>query len=464
MVLKVLVIDDDDNIRRTFNLRLKKWGFEVFLASDGPTGLRLLSEIDCHVVVVDLKMPDMSGQEVIEKIVSEYPDIELLVITGFATVETAVEIMKFGVCDFLCKPLDFSLIKHILKKIEERFTLKEENRKLKHNIGRLREEVHERYRFDTLIGKSKGMRDVFTVIENVAPTESTVLIYGETGTGKEMVAKAIHYNSLRKSAPMVVVDCGAISETLLESELFGHKKGAFTGAQADRRGRFELAHGGTIFLDEIANASVEIQKRLLRVIEEKTVQRVGDENVIMVDVRIIAACNEDLLERVTQGTFRSDLYYRLNVFPVHLPPLRERQEDIPLLARHFIDKYVDLLGRGPFELHSDAMMQLTSYDWPGNIRELSNVIERTIIMTPDKLIRKLYFMGSSGSVQTADPGIPSLDPPLKKQIEQLERDYIKFALEKYHGRINLVADRSGLNPRSLYRKMKRYALDKHNFR
>jgi len=463
-MLKILIIDDEENVRRTFKLRLKKWGFEVFTAPDGPTGLKLLSEVEFHVVIVDLKMPEMPGQEVIERIIFDYPQIEILVITGFATVETAVEIMKRSVCDFLCKPINFSQVQTILEKISERFSLKEENISLKKNISRLKEEVRQRYRFDHLIGKSRGMQDLFSIIENVAPTDSNVLIYGETGTGKEMVAKAIHYNSQRKAAPMIVVDCGAISETLLESELFGHKKGAFTGAQADRRGRFELAHGGTIFLDEIANASADVQKRLLRAIEEKAVQRVGDENTIEVDVRIIAACNEDLMEMVKQGSFRRDLYYRLNVFPIHLPPLRERREDIPLLARYFLDKYVGLLDRNAIDLHPDALRQLTSYDWPGNIRELSNVIERTIIMTPSTMIRHFYFMENSSPATTFDLIAPSLDPPLKDQIEQLERNYIRLALERYHGKINEVANRSGMNSRSLYRKMRRYSLDKQTFR
>ena len=464
MKLKVLVIDDEKTILQTFKLRLTKWGHEVFLASEGTFGLNLLSETDCNVVITDLKMPGLPGQDVVKLVKENHPATEVVVITGYATVESAVEVMKIGASDFLVKPLDFDHVRIVLDKIAQRLLLVEENKRLKDSIGTLRNEAGERYKIGNLVGKSKSMRSVFNMIDRVAPLESTVLLYGETGTGKEMVAKAIHHNSPRKSGPMVTVDCGSLSETLLESELFGHTKGAFTGAHAAKKGRFEQAQNGTIFLDEVNNASQVVQKKLLRVIQEKSFQRLGGETPVTVDVRIVAATNKDLQQLVKKGEFRRDLFYRLNVVPIWLPPLRDRIEDIPLLTRHFIEIYTIRMDRGPIEISSDAMKELVSYSWPGNIRELSNVIERTIIMTSGNTISKFYINGNEQETGGVLASLSlSLDPPLKEQIAVMEFNYLKLALKRYHGRIKNVAERSGLNPRTLYRKMKYYGLEKRKF-
>ncbi len=464
MKLKVLVIDDERSILHTFKLRLSEWDYEVFLAPDGASGMQILRDVGCQVVITDMKMPGLSGQELVKRVRESYPETEIVVITGYASVESAVEVMKAGACDFLVKPLDFDQIRIVLGKIGERISLREENRLLRDRVGELKSEVEQRYKLDSLVGKSKEMQTVFEFIARVAPLESTVVIYGETGTGKEMVARAIYHNSPRKSGPLVTVDCGTLAETLLESELFGYEKGAFTGARGTKRGRFEQANKGTIFLDEVENASPSVQKKLLRLIQEKTFHRIGGEAPIKVDVRIIAAASQDLLKLVKEGRFRRDLFYRLNVVPIHLPSLRERREDVPHLARHFLDIYTQRMDREPMEISSEAMRQLTTYSWPGNVRELSNIIERTVIMTPGKVIRRFYIHEDRQPAEVPDFASVRIDVSLKEMIAALERNYLNLALEKYHGRIKQVAEHSGLNPRTLYRKMKLYLLDKKSFR
>lgn len=464
MTLKILVIDDEQSIRKTFKLRLAKWGYQVLTASSGDSGIQKLRDYKCQVVITDLKMPGLSGQEVLGEVKKRYPDIEVVMITGYATIEAAVETMKAGAFDFLVKPLNFEHVRLLLKKIEKNLKLKAENEQLKDRINILSKELTKKYRVHNLVGKSPSMQRVFELIERVAPLNSTVLIYGETGTGKEMVARAIHHNGPRSSGPIITVDCGSLTETLLESELFGHEKGAFTGAMTTKKGKFEQAHNGTIFLDEIANASQVVQKKLLRLIQEKTFQRVGGEISIKVDVRIIAAANEDLFNLVKQGKFRQDLFYRLNVVPVHLPPLRDRKEDILLLTRYFIDQHSRQIDREPMEIKPEALKELLTYPWPGNVRELSNVVERTIIMNSGQSIKNFLISEAQPSENKEYQAVTSLDPPLKEQMSMLERNYIKSALEYYNGRIKKVIKRSGLNSRTLFRKMKLYDLDKKEFR
>lgn len=463
MKLKILVIDDEDSILKTFRMRLSKWGYKVFLASDGAAGLELLSKKDCHLVITDLKMPGLSGQEIVETIRKDYPNVIIIVITGFATVESAVEMMKAGVYDFLVKPLNFTQVQMVLEKIVERLHLKRENLKLKECVSDLQTEMEERYRVGNLIGNSAAIRSVFQMIRKVAPLDSTIMIYGDTGTGKEVVAKSIHYHSLRKKETMVTVDCGTLTETLLESELFGHEKGAFTGAQDTKKGRFEQADGGTIFLDEVENASHSVQKRLLRVIDEKTFHRVGGKSSIGVDVRIVAAANQNLLSLVKEGKFRRDLYYRLNVVPIHMPLLKDRKDDVPLLTKFFIARLVKSMDVKPFEISNEAMQQLKDYSWPGNVRELLNVIERTAIMTSGNIINEFYINEEDKSLDNAN-GFPlNVDLPFKEQVEAFEMEYLLLVLEKYHGRLTKVVEHSGFNPRTLYRKMKQYGLDKKDF-
>ena len=462
MKLKILVIDDEDSILKTFRMRLSKWGYKVFLASDGAAGLKLLSENDCHVVITDLKMPGLTGQEIVETVRKDYPNIMTIVITGFATVESAVEMMKAGVYDFLVKPLNFNQVRMVLDKIVERLDLKRENFKLKKCVSDLQTEMEQRYRIGNLIGNSEAIRSVFQMIRKVAPLDSTIMVYGDTGTGKEVVAKSIHYHSLRKKGPIVTVDCGTLTETLLESELFGHEKGAFTGAQDTKKGRFEQADGGTIFLDEVENASHSVQKRLLRVIDDKTFHRVGGKSSIKVNVRIVAAANQNLLTLVKEGKFRRDLYYRLNVVPIHMPLLKDRKEDVILLTKFFIERLERTMDVKPFEISSQAMNQLMDYSWPGNVRELLNVIERTAIMTSGNIINEFYINAEDKSLDNNEFPL-DMELPLKEQLEAFEMEYLVLVLEKYHGRLKKVVEHSGFNSRTLYRKMKQYGLDKKNF-
>ncbi|MDY6878916.1 MAG: sigma-54 dependent transcriptional regulator [Desulfatiglans sp.] len=464
--MRVLVIDDQETILRTFKLRLTQWGYGVFVASDGSKGLDILRSTPCDVAITDLKMPGLSGEELVRQISQEFPETEIVVITGYATVESAVAIMKIGVSDFFAKPLDFDQIRNVLKKIEGRLRLKEENQLLRDRLEELGTQVSHQFRFANLIGKSPPMRRVFNLLATVAPLECTVTIYGETGTGKEMVAKAIHHNSRRASRPLITVDCGALSDSLLESELFGHEKGAFTGATKSKRGRVELADGGTIFLDEVANASSKVQKKLLRVIQEKSVERLGGETSTKVNVRIIAASNQELSSLVKAGAFREDLFYRLNVFPINLPPLRKRKGDIPLLARYFLDLFSRQMERESLDLSHEALEQLSQHFWPGNVRELANIMERVAVMTSGKIIRTVPIEIEEDIVTPYVPesGPVPLDPPLTEQISNLELNYLKRALETYHGRIKDVSHQSGLNPRTLYRKMKHHGLDKRDFR
>jgi DNA-binding NtrC family response regulator len=462
MKLKTLIIDDEKTILQTFKLRLAKWGYDILLASNGVQGLKILSENECHVVITDLKMPGISGRELVQRIHEHHPKTEIVVITGYATVESAVDVMKSGACDLIVKPLNFDHVRIVLEKIADRIALQEENLKLQGFVGELRNEVEKKYRMGNLIGKSRAIHAVFDQIRKVAPLDSTVMIYGETGTGKEMVAKAIHHNSPRKSGPMVVVDCGSLAETLLESELFGHVKGAFTGAEETKHGRFETAREGTIFLDEVGNASPMVQKKLLRIIEEKTFHRVGGSDMMHTDVRIVAAANQNLLDLVNKNKFRKDLYYRLNVFPIHLPLLKDRKEDVSLLARYFIDRVTKRMEISPLDISPNAMEELVAYDWPGNIRELFNVIERTVIITTGSTINRFFIKDDSSLVMTHDT-LVKLDTPLKDQIADLEYNYLKHALETNQGRLKKVIKCSGLNPRTLYRKMKLYGLDKKDF-
>ncbi len=461
--MKVLIVDDDLSIRKTICLRLKQWGYEPFEASNGEAALQLLKEVECSVVICDIRMPGMSGDEVVKRVTQAHPDTKIVVVSGYANVEIAVDVMKSGAMDLLLKPLNYDQLRMILEKIDEHLRLKEENEQLRSRLGQLQEETESKFRLDNLVGKSKAMRKVFGLIRTVAPMDCTVVLYGESGTGKELAARAIHHSSARKDGPMVTVDCGTLSETLLESELFGHEKGAFTGAHQAKRGRFEQASGGTLFLDEVNNASPAVQRKLLRAIQERTLQRLGGESTTRIDVRVVAATNRDLLQLVKDGEFREDLYYRLNVMPIQLPPIRQRMEDLPLLARPFIDALSKDLDREPPDLEPEAVQQLLRHSWPGNVRELSNVVERTLILHRGNKIKKFILQEDNQSDENPSSRDISLSPPLSTQVENLEKEYLELALRVYKGKIHKVVERSGINPRTLHRKMRRYALDRGNF-
>ncbi|MBI4776681.1 MAG: sigma-54-dependent Fis family transcriptional regulator [Deltaproteobacteria bacterium] len=466
MNLRILVIDDEPHILELLAMRLSEWGHEVTAVSDGEQGLELLGSKPHDVVVTDLMMPGLSGVEVVKEVKQRFPGTEVLVITGFGTVGSAVEVMKAGAFDYLLKPLNFAHIKIILNKIEQSNALKSENERLSVQCEDLRQLVEDRYDFSGMIGHSPAMKAIFELVRTIGDVDSTVLITGETGAGKELLARTIHFNSIRKDGPFLALDCGAVPENLLESELFGHEKGAFTGAVGRKRGRFERAHGGTLFLDEIGNTTPTVQQKLLRVLQERAFERVGGEELLHVDVRVLAATNRNLEQDIEEERFRMDLFYRLNVIPLRLPPLRERKEDIPPLARHFLRKYAERFDRPAQSLSEDAVQQILSHSWPGNVRELENVIERAVILSKSPRITNVDLPIS----KTELPSPERLDTskPLKsvkdEMVGKIEARYLKDVLAETSGNIQKTALRAGIDEKTLYTKMKIYHLTKEEFR
>src|SRR5262245_25657031 len=381
---RILVVDDEQSMRELLAIVLRREGYEVLLADNGHSAVELIEHEPVDVLISDINMPDMSGVEVLRAAKKLDQDILGIMITAFASTETAIEAMRLGACDYLSKPFDIDLLKmKVREKIENR-QLRQENLLLKRTLGLS-------HQFANIIGRSPAMLDVFKMIETVARTNSTILLTGESGTGKGLVARAIHYHSLRRDKPMVSLNCGALPENLLESELFGHMRGAFTGADTNKKGLLEVAERGTVFLDEIGEMSAVLQVKLLRVLQERRFRRVGGLEELQADIRVIAATNQDLAKAIAEGRFREDLYYRINVIPLTLPPLRERREDIPLLADHFLAKYSEQMGKQITGVSRDAMDLLVAHDWPGNIRELENVMERAVALesTPSILADSL---------------------------------------------------------------------------
>jgi DNA-binding NtrC family response regulator len=371
MKSRILVVEDEDKLRRVLELQLRSADFEVDLAAAAEDGLKLVDRAD--LVLTDLRLPGMDGLELIRTIRRQNTRTPIVVMTAFGTVETAVDAMKAGAADFLLKPFSLDHMMTVIRKALDVRALEDENRKL-------REELGHRYEFDNIIGRSAGMQEIFATIERVAPTRATVLLAGESGVGKDLIARAIHYHSPRRDRPFVKINCTALPENLMESELFGYEKGAFTGANAAKPGRFEQADTGTAFLDEIGDVPATIQVKLLRVLQEREFERLGSNKTRHIDVRIIAATNQDLRAALEQGTFREDLYYRLNVVPLSIPPLRERPEDIPFLAEHFVEKLAAANGSRVESITEEAIEKLLTYHWPGNVRELENVIERSLVL------------------------------------------------------------------------------------
>src|SRR6266849_3446803 len=372
----LLFVEDEAPLRAAIAEQLRDRGYDVDQAESGEAALARLADFAYDIIVTDLRLPGVDGSAVVEAAVARYPEVIAIVVTGFGTVKDAVEAIKRGAWDFVSKPFQIDELLHVLDSALEQRRLKSEN-------AYLRAQLEERYRFEGVIGKSRPMARLFQLLETVAPTNSTILITGETGAGKEVVARAIHHNSPRRAHRFVALNCSAIPETLLEAELFGHIRGAFTGAVGNRQGRLEQAHKGTLFLDEVGTMSTALQMKLLRVLQEREFEGVGDSHTIKVDVRVIAATNNDLGRLVSVGQFREDLFYRLNVIPVQLPPLRERKEDIPLLVQHFLEKFQGDAPptRPPMTVSQEAMRQLMSYQWPGNVRQLENAIERATAFT-----------------------------------------------------------------------------------
>ncbi|MFO0706193.1 MAG: sigma-54 dependent transcriptional regulator [Nitrospira sp.] len=441
----VLVVDDDAEMRELVYDVLKERGHQISTAGSGQEALKILAEQDFAVVLTDLRMKGMQGTELLIEIKRLYPDIGVILMTAFGSVETAVEAMKRGASDYLTKPVKTEEIVRVVERAVREASLRRE-------VSRLRKEVHREYSFHHILGKSKAIQAVFDLIRRVADSPTNVLITGESGTGKELVAKAIHYNSDRKDAPFVPVNCAAIPEQLLESELFGHMRGAFTDAKADKRGLFEEAQKGTLFLDEISELPLMLQAKLLRAIQEREIKRVGANKPIAVDVRIIAATNLNLAEEVKGKRFRDDLYYRLNVIELKLPPLRERREDIPLLVEAFLKKCGAARGKEVKGVSESALAMLMDYGWPGNVRELENVIERAVTLSrgekisPDDLPSAVQ--GARGDRRVLDEASEKMLP-----LHEIEKEYIKKILEKTGGNKYQAAQALGIDRKTLYRKL-----------
>jgi DNA-binding NtrC family response regulator len=446
---RVLVADDEAIMREVLSDLLSSESYQVDLAENGSQALEMIRENDYGVALLDLKMPDMDGLQVLEEIKKMESGPKALILTAFASIDTAIKATKLGAYHYIEKPFKNDILLLTVKNAMMQFLQDKE-------IQRLRNTLRERYSFQNIIGKSAAMQQIFELISQVAPRRSTVLIEGESGTGKELVAKAIHASSGRADAPFVAINCGNIPSELLESELFGHVRGAYTGATSSKKGLFEAGDGGTLFLDEVATISMEIQSKLLRVIQEREFRRLGGLENIKVDVRIIAATNTDLQAAVRQGTFRDDLYYRLNVIVIKIPPLRERAEDIPLLSEHFIRKYAEENQRDSFVLDPSAMKILMDYNWPGNVRELENVIERAVVLSPGKSIAADLFPRNITMPFPETPDCLVQDgASLKEKVESFEKAIILAALEKTEGNQKKAAQLLSVNATTLSEKLKR---------
>ncbi|MBI4538520.1 MAG: sigma-54-dependent Fis family transcriptional regulator [Gemmatimonadetes bacterium] len=459
---EILIIDDHDSMREGLELLLRRRGHRTSSADGGKRGLELLRERAADLVITDLKMAPMDGIEVLRQVRQMAPETDVLVITAYGSIERAVEAMKLGAADFITKPFsseEFAVkVDRLLADRTERERLRSENVALRVENTYLREEVEARY--GEIVGGSPAMEKVFRWIDRVARSDSTVMIYGESGTGKELVARAIHARSARGAGPFIRVNCGALSESLLDSELFGHEKGAFTGAERRRRGRFELAHGGTLFLDEVSTISQTTQVRLLRVLQEREIERVGGEETIPVDVRIITATNTSAQQLLGNENFRDDLFYRLHVVPITLPALRERKEDISLLVRHFVAKLRDRTGSRVTGISDEALERLTVYDWPGNVRELENVIERALVLADGGLIEEhdLPFLPhTEGAAAAASVPVGGLD--LNAAVEGLEERLLRQALALAKGVKAEAARLLGIKPSALYYKLEKYGIE-----
>jgi two-component system NtrC family response regulator len=452
----ILIVDDEKNYLLVLSAVLEEEGYEVLTALSGPEALEIHKSSDLDLILTDMKMPLMDGIELLELIKTRNPDLPVIMMTAHGTIDKAVEAMQKGAYSYILKPFDNERLIIYVKKAISVYQVVKENR-------RLRNAVESQFKFGNIIGKSKVMRDVFETIQKVAPSSATVLIEGESGTGKELVAKSLHFNSPRRDNPFVAVNCSALVESLLESELFGHEKGAFTGAVSSKKGRFEMAHGGTLFLDEIGELSANLQVKLLRVLQEKAFERVGGVRSLAVDIRVIAATNKNLKEEMMAGRFREDLYYRMNVVHIAIPPLRDRHEDIHLLVNHFIEKYSAerksaVTVRG---VAQDVDRLFYEYSWPGNVRELENVIERMMILCPNDIITlndlPKGFKSNVDNVLHLD-GIPQ-GARLYETLEMVEKAMIQRALKLSNNVQSHAAEILGIGKSGLNQKIKKYSLE-----
>jgi DNA-binding NtrC family response regulator len=454
----VLIVEDHDRLREQLGQFYEQEGFKVTTAACGEEGIEKLSHEKFAIVVSDVKMPGIDGFQLARQVREKYPDTDVILITAFGNIKQAVEAMKLGASDYITKPFQPEAIRLVSEKLIERRRLLEE-------VKELRQRVHEEHNLENILSKSPKMLKVFELIRSLAETDSGVMITGETGTGKELVARAIHNLSRRKNRQFVAINCGAFPDTLLESELFGYEKGAFTGAVQSRGGKIELADGGTLFLDEIEAMAAPMQVKLLRVLQEREVERLGGNRKVKIDMRVIAATNVDLSLCLARGTLREDFYYRINVIPIQLPPLRERLEDLPLLIEHILSRHPVAIERSIRQVAPKVLDQMLAYHWPGNIRELENILERAIVKSrgdvienvdlpaPPQRILDLWYAGNGAR-----------EISLKQWLSNSEKDYLRSLLIKYKGSISSTAKEAKVDNKTLYRKMRRHGLHKESFK
>jgi DNA-binding NtrC family response regulator len=451
---RILLVDDEAIVLRSCQ-RILGDAYEVDTARDGLEALVKVNENDYDVLILDIKMPKMDGVEVLRRVKEARPDVDVIMITGLHDITTAVKAMKLGALDYLPKPFEpEELEMTVARAFDRRAALQ----------GTASDDEASRYRFENIIGDSPAMQAVFRLVARCAPTNSTVMLRGESGTGKELIARAIHYNSLRKDRPFVPVDCTSLSESLLESELFGHVKGSFTGAVSNKKGLFETADGGTLFLDEIGNITLSTQAKLLRFIEEREFKAVGDTRIQKVDIRLVTATNKDLESMVSDGEFRDDLYYRINIFPIEIPPLRNRRDDIPVLASHFLQKFSTEIHHKPSEFSPGALNLLMNHDWPGNVRELENVVERAVILAGGDVIRQGHLVDIMGMMPQVELNVPRTSEELKrlkkvarqKSVENVEKHFVLGALKRSGWNVTRAAEETGMQRSNFQALMAKY--------
>jgi DNA-binding NtrC family response regulator len=457
MKSRILLVDDEEIVLRSCQRILGGGDYHIDVAREGLSALGLINENEYDLLILDIKMPKMDGIEVLRRVKESRPDIDVIMITGLHDIETAVHAMKLGALDYLPKPFEPEDLEMIVARTLDRRASMQGN-------SRGESDDSTSYRFENIIGTSPAMQKVYRLIARCAPTSSTVMLRGESGTGKELIARAIHFNSLRSDMPFIPVDCTSLSENLLESELFGHVRGSFTGAMADKKGLLETADGGTLFLDEIGNISLTTQAKLLRFIEEREFKAVGDTRTQSVDIRLITATNKNLEGMVKDGDFRDDLYYRINIFPIEIPPLRDRRDDIPALAMHFLNRFNEDMSHPSREFSPGAMNLLMNHDWPGNVRELENVIQRAVILASGDIIRQGHLVNIIDMLPRVDLDIPRTSEELKqikkiarrKSVENLERHFVLGALKRNAWNVTRAAEETGMQRSNLQALMKKY--------
>jgi len=454
----VLIVEDHDRLREQLGEFYEQEGFKVTTAACGEEGIEKLSQEKFAIIVSDVKMPGIDGFQLARHVREKYPDTDVILITAFGNIKQAVEAMKLGASDYITKPFQPEAIRIVSEKLIERRRLLEE-------VRELRQRVHEEHNLENILSKSPKMLKVFELIRSLAETDSGVMITGETGTGKELVARAIHNLSRRKNRQFVAINCGAFPDTLLESELFGYEKGAFTGAVQSRGGKIELADGGTLFLDEIEAMAAPMQVKLLRVLQEREVERLGGNRKVRIDMRVIAATNVDLSLCLARGTLREDFYYRINVIPIQLPPLRERLEDLPLLIEHILSRHPVAMERNIRQVAAKVLDQMLTYHWPGNIRELENILERAIVKSRGDVIENVDLPAPPQRiVDLWYAGNGAREISLKQWLSNSEKDYLRSLLIKYKGSISSTAKEAKVDNKTLYRKMRRHGLHKESFK